>query len=276
MCPTSIAVSNCSAPPQCGQVSPSRDSRRSAKRGWKSRPASTPRRCQPSRFAPATNCPSRSASSATTSALEADRAERAARGAERARGSPRRSTGGTARRALRRASPARCGRRRARVRARRAVVGRHGHRLRGRGDVDREELAPAPRTSSRRASRPPRARRAAPGTPAARGTPRATSRSAAKSPFSQVTSVFSPAPAGARKSTDSLPPIIPDSASTLGRLSPQRSKIALVRAALQLEARGEPRLVAVERVRVLHDELAQRRISPARGRGSSRSLIEKW
>src|SRR3712207_7091008 len=37
----------------------------SANLAWKSRPCSTPRRCQPVRFAPATNCPSRSASSAT-------------------------------------------------------------------------------------------------------------------------------------------------------------------------------------------------------------------
>ena len=47
-----------------------------------------------------------------------------------------------------------------------------------------------------------------------RGTACAISRSAAKSPFSQVTSVFSPEPDGARKSIDSLPPIIPDSACT--------------------------------------------------------------
>jgi hypothetical protein len=54
----------------------------------------------------------------------------------------------------------------------------------------------------------------------------ATSRSAAKSPFSQVTSVFSPEPEGARKSTDSLPPIIPDSAWTAWYSSSQRRKIA--------------------------------------------------
>ena len=59
----------------------------------------------------------------------------------------------------------------------------------------------------------------------ARGTPRATSRSAAKSPFSQVTSVFSPAPAGARKSAEPLPPIIPDSASTSNTFSSRRSKM---------------------------------------------------
>ena len=55
----------------------------SAKRAWKSRPCSTPRRCQPVRFAPATNWPSRSASSATTSPSKPDRPERAGIGAER-------------------------------------------------------------------------------------------------------------------------------------------------------------------------------------------------
>ena len=43
--------------------------RMSANRGVKSRPCSTPRRCQPVRFAPATNWPSRSVSSATISPL---------------------------------------------------------------------------------------------------------------------------------------------------------------------------------------------------------------
>jgi len=52
---------------------------------------------------------------------------------------------------------------------------------------------------------------------------RATSRSAAKSPFSQVTRVFSPPSAGARKSIDSVPPIIPGSASTSYATIPQRS-----------------------------------------------------
>src|SRR2546423_651403 len=67
MWPTSTATWKRSVPPQFGQVSPSLGSRRSAKRGWKSRPASTPRRWKPSRFAPATNCPLRRASSAITS-----------------------------------------------------------------------------------------------------------------------------------------------------------------------------------------------------------------
>ena len=95
------------------------------------------------------------------------------------------------------------------------------------------------------------------GNTGARGMPRATSRSAAKSPFSHVTSVFSPAPAGARKSTEPLPPIIPDSASTSNAFSPQRSKMRSYARALQLEVLRQPRLVTVERVGVLHDELAQ-------------------
>jgi hypothetical protein len=52
------------------------------------------------------------------------------------------------------------------------------------------------------------------GNSGARGTASATSRSAAKSPFSHVTSVFSPDPDGARKSIDSVPPIMPGSAWT--------------------------------------------------------------
>ena len=63
-------------------VSPSCDCRMSAKRASKSRPCSTPRRCQPVRFAPATNWPSRSASSATTSPAKPTGPERAGVGAE--------------------------------------------------------------------------------------------------------------------------------------------------------------------------------------------------
>ncbi len=60
-----------------------------------------------------------------------------------------------------------------------------------------------------------------------RGIVRATSMSAAKSPFSQVTSVFSPPPAGARKSREPEPPIIPDSASTSCVTRPQRSNVRM-------------------------------------------------
>ena len=68
MCPTSIAVLEFAARRRrrgSGRPRPGRGCRRTA--ASKSRPASTPRRCQPVRFAPATNCPSRSVSSATTS-----------------------------------------------------------------------------------------------------------------------------------------------------------------------------------------------------------------
>ena len=67
MWPTSIAVWKPSLPPHRGHASPSTDCRMSAKRAVKSRPCSTPRKCQPVRFAPATNCPSRRVSSATIS-----------------------------------------------------------------------------------------------------------------------------------------------------------------------------------------------------------------
>ena len=69
MCPTSIAVWNVRWPPHIGQASPSTDWRISASRAVKSRPCSTPRRCQPVRFAPATNWPFRNVSSATISPL---------------------------------------------------------------------------------------------------------------------------------------------------------------------------------------------------------------
>ena len=212
--PTSIAVSKRSRPPQFGQVSPSADSRRSAKRASKSRPASTPRRCQPSRFAPATNCPLAQRLVGDDLALEADRAERAA---ARAEGRADLVVGRRARLAAERCIELR--RLDSVVAADqgehdRATVDGHRHRLRGRGDIDREELRQ--RLARLDAGRLDLGRRApsVSGNAGARGTPRATSMSAAKSPFSQVTSVFSPAPAGARKSTDSLPPIIPDSAST--------------------------------------------------------------
>ena len=184
-----------------GRPRPARAGRRSA--ASKSRPASTPRRCQPLRFAPATNWPSRSVSSATTSPLNPtgpseppDRAERSADLLVGRR--PRR-----ARRAQRRASPARAGRRRGRARARpcrrpsspaspsrsprRRSPRNVGERL-ARRHARRLDLSRAPSVS---------------GKTGARGTPRATSRSAAKSPFSQVTSVFSPEPDG-REEVDRL------------------------------------------------------------------------
>ena len=99
-----------------------------------------------------------------------------------------------------------------------------------------------------------------------RGIARATSRSAAKSPFSHVTSVFSPEPDGARKSTDSVPPIIPDSASTAKNSIPHRSKIRSYAPQCKVKLAIEPLRVAVERVRVLHDELANPQQAAARPR----------
>ena len=169
MWPTSIAVSKSSAPPQFGQVSPSADSRRSAKRGWKSRPASTPRRCQPSRFAPATNWPSRSVSSATTSPLkptgpsEPPEAPNAARISSSVAGRDGRPSAASSFAGSMRSSPAHEREHDG------AVVGRHGHRLRGRSDVDREELRQRLAGLHVRASRPPRWRRASPGRSARAG-----------------------------------------------------------------------------------------------------------
>ena len=81
------------------------------------------------------------------------------------------------------------------------------------------------------------------GTSARAGRARATSRSAAKSPFSQVTSVFSPEPDGARKSIDSLPPIIPDSACdvVVRRARSARRSGGRRRAALGSSRRARPR-----------------------------------
>ena len=83
MCPTSSAVWKRSRPPHFGQASPSRGSRMSAKRASKSRPCSAPRRCQPVRFAPTTNWPSRSVSSARIGPEKPIGPDRARVGAER-------------------------------------------------------------------------------------------------------------------------------------------------------------------------------------------------
>ena len=78
--------------------------------------------------------------------------------------------------------------------------------------------------------------------------------------------MFSPEPDGARKSTDSLPPIIPDSACDVVRLDAAALEDPVVGASVALEALVEPGLVAVERVRVLHDELAHAEQAAARPR----------
>ena len=181
MWPTSIAVWKRSAPPHSGQRSPSVGCADVGEARLEV--AAVPRRragASRSRFAPATNWPSRERLVGDHLAVEADRAERAAARRRTRRGSRPRSTGRTSvadgREQLR---LARAGRRRGRARARRAVVLRHRHRLRRRGLRRSRAARRAPRSSSRPASRPPRARRARGGNSGARGTPRATSRSAA-------------------------------------------------------------------------------------------------
>ncbi len=105
-----------------------------------------------------------------------------------------------------------------------------------------------------------------------RGTACATSRSAAKSPFSQVTSVFSPDPDGARKSIDSLPPIIPDSACTSKYSTPQRWKILWYAASCARKLRSRP---SSSRSKEYESFMmnSRTRSRPPRGRGSSRSLV---
>ncbi len=55
---------------------------------------------------------------------------------------------------------------------------------------------------------------------------------------------------------DSFPPMTPDSAATAEYSSPHRRNSAVIRLLLLAEAHVQPGLVAVERIGVLHDELA--------------------
>ncbi len=104
------------------------------------------------------------------------------------------------------------------------------------------------------------------GNSAARGMPRATSRSAAKSPFSQVTSVFSPEPDG-RQEVEGLLSAHHPGLRLDGRVLETCPLEHPVVGPFVLAVRDvEPRLVAVERVRVLHDELAQPQKASARPR----------
>ena len=72
-----------------------------------------------------------------------------------------------------------------------------------------------------------------------------------------------------------LPPMIPLSAWTSYVSSPQRAKICLYASRLCLEARAHALLVAVERVGVLHDELADPQEPAARPRLVA-ILVGKW
>ena len=77
---------------------------------------------------------------------------------------------------------------------------------------------------------------------------------------------FSPAAHGAMYSWAPMPPIIPTSASTRYHSSPQRSNIRSYAHDVLLVGDVEPLAVAVERVRVLHDELARPQHAGARPR----------
>ena len=103
----------------------------------------------------------------------------------------------------------------------------------------------------------------------------ATSMSAAKSPFSQMTSVFSPDPGGARKSTLNLPPMIPLSAWTSYASIPHRAKIFLYASRFSSKLTRTPSSSrSNEYASFMMNSRTRRR--PPRGRGSSRSLTEKW
>ena len=78
--------------------------------------------------------------------------------------------------------------------------------------------------------------------------------------------MFSPEPDGARKSNDSLAAHHPRLGLDPHRVDPAALEDPLVRAPVRLERDVEAFLVAIERVRVLHDELADAEQSPTRAR----------
>src|SRR5207247_9750813 len=94
-------------------------------------------------------------------------------------------------------------------------------------------------------------------------------------PFSQRTRMFSPDSDGAMKPDDSRPPMIPDSASTKYASSPQRSQMrsyASLCASKLLSSPASSRSHEYESFMMN----SRTRNSPPRGRGSSRSFVEKW
>ena len=254
MCPTSIAVWNPSRPPQIGHASPSTGRRMSANRAVKSRPCSTPRRCQPVRFAPATNWPSRSASSATISPVkptgpsEPGSAPNAARISSSVAG---RNGAAERRRELCLLEPV--------VAADegehdRAVVLRHGHRLRRRGRVDPEEAREL--VDRRDAGRRDLGRRSSGSGNVGRA------RNAARDlEVGGVVAVLTGdervlACARRRQVVDRLAAAHhPRLGLHRDGLDPAALEDPVVRALVLLEAHLEAGLVAVERVGVLHDEL---------------------
>ena len=255
MWPTSIAVWKRSAPPQTGQASPSFGWRRSANSGSKSRPA-----CD------AAQVPAGAVGAGDELALaerlvgdhrprEADRAERAALGAEA--GDDLLVGRGTEVRAeralqLRLLEPVVAAQEREHERA---VVPHHRHRLRGRGQVDREQLG------QRLAGA--RVRRLDLGGRVERvGELRRPRDAACDLEVGRVVAVLAGdegvlAGAGRRQVVERLAAAHhPALRLDAGCLDAAALPDPLVGAPVRLEADVEAGLVAVERVRVLHDELA--------------------
>ena len=277
MWPSSIAVWNWSAPPHFGHVSPSFGCAEVGEPRLVVAPVLDPAEVPAGAVRAGDELAVAQRLVGDHLAVEAHRAERAGVGAER------RADLVLGRRPVVRcrappgASPPRAGRRRGSAPSTSVPSLLHDrHRLRRRRRVDPEELRRATRSSSRPASRSPRARRAAAGTRAAAGSPRATSWSAAKSPFSHVTSMFSPAPGGREEVERLAAAHHPGLGLDLVHLDAAALEDPVVRAAMQLERALEPGGVAVERVGVLHDELAQADQPAARPRLVTLLRSAKW
>ena len=266
MCPTSIAVWNRSAPPHSGHASPSVASRRSAKRAREVASVLDPAEVEPGPVRACDELPLAERLVGDDLAREADGPERAGVGAERGADLVLGRRPVSCRRHDRASPPT--SRSSPRTSASTTVP---SSRVTGIAfDVAAASMpsssasasivvTPGVSISSGASSRS--GKLGAPRDPAARSRGRPRSRRARS-----ATSVFSPEPDGARKSCDSLPPIIPDSACHLVDLEPAALEDAVVGASLELEAAVEPLVVDVERVGVLHHELAHAEEAAARAR----------
>ena len=88
-------------------------------------------------------------------------------------------------------------------------------------------------------------------------------------------SSFSPEPVGARKPSESLPPIVPDSASVRYASRPHRSKMRAYASSCFLKLASSPASsTSNEYESFMMNSRTRRR--PPRGRGSSRFFVEKW
>ena len=211
--------------------------------------------------------PSRSVSSASTSPVEADRPERAARCAEggadllvgrRARAAASARTGASSRSA---------GRRRARARGRpspSSFVTGIAFDVAARS-TPRNSASASQRRDARRLDLLGR-RQSGPGTPARAGRRARSPRRPRSRRARSATSVFSPEPDGREEVDRQLAAHDPALRLHGVRLDPAALEDPVVRLAVLLEARLGALLVAVERVGVLHDELADAEQAASRAR----------